>query len=371
MPDPPAAPASEALHMALQTEQRRSAELTARLKDARASCARAKRLVPSADPLRHVLPLRRAEFLGRSRSAADVDRENRLRAASPAYVRHLDATDTIPMKAITLEGLTWWVPLSPVMPDRAERVQKQGLPLEAILHARELSVGGVTLDVGANLGQTSIPRVLLGDAGVVYAAEAEEANFACLVRNVKDNAVQGVVLPDHVAIGSKNGSVRLARFPGIKTHSVEPVDLLALGEARAARVIDYVEVPCRTLDSWLDALGVDAGEIRFVKVDTNGYELEVLAGAPGLLARGRAAWQLEIAPQCLQSYGVGLPALIDALRRHFTHFIDLNAHLDHGARVRPIAEVAEGLAYLPDLPSLKKVPVTDILVYRAAASAHA
>jgi hypothetical protein len=103
-------------------------------------------------------------------------------------------------------------------------------------------------------------------------------------------------------------------------------------------------VPCARLDSWIARLGVDPDRIGFVKVDTQGWELRVLLGAPALLARRRAVWQVEFSPQMLHRAQNDVASAYEMFRAHFTHFIDLRR--PGGARGRPTTEVAEALAYV-------------------------
>jgi len=46
-----------------------------------------------------------------------------------------------------------------------------------------------------------------------------------------------------------------------------------------------IDVPTMRLDTWVRTLGVDMDAVSFVKVDTQGHEAHVLAGAPDLLTR--------------------------------------------------------------------------------------
>ena len=100
----------------------------------------------------------------------------------------------------------------------AHRIIEQGwLPLDDLATIRQFVVGGIMLDVGANVGTTSIPRVVLGDFPLVYAAEPNTENFECLVGNVLDNQLAGRVLPDRIAISSTTGTARLRRCESSET----------------------------------------------------------------------------------------------------------------------------------------------------------
>jgi FkbM family methyltransferase len=246
---------------------------------------------------------------------------------------------------VQISGVTWWVPADNRTEGQlADRVlNRRHLPLPEILRTREAISNGTMIDIGANIGLTSVTRAILGDAAIVYAAEPAPDNFACLVRTVLDNGLRGIVLPDHVAISDRDGTATLRLSGSIGGHA-----LTAGGEG--------VEVPTMRLDAWLRKLSVNTDAIRYVKIDTQGHEAHVLAGAPDLLARPGVAWELEFSPHHLQKMGRNPSALIAHMQAVFTHFIDLNPHAP-GARVRPVAELPDAVAYL-------ERNFTNLLAYR-------
>jgi FkbM family methyltransferase len=219
--------------------------------------------------------------------------------------------------------------------------QHQDFPYRAITQTRELGLGGIMLDIGGNKGRMSIPRVILGAAQAAYCAEPEPLNYACLVRNVRDNGLEGLVLPDRVAIGSENTTVRPVRAKSPGGHKVIDPGMRSMRET--------IDVPSLTMDTWCARLGIDLQQVSFVKVDAQGSEVHVLRGAGRLLACRHVAWQIEIDPSLLGDRGFRVDDLDDLLRRHFTHYVDLNRRAK-GARVRSIDDVAAGLAYLAGQP---------------------
>jgi FkbM family methyltransferase len=149
-------------------------------------------------------------------------------------------------------------------------VSGRHLPLVEILRTREAISNGTMLDIGANIGLTSVTRAVMGDADVVYAAEPAPDNFACLVRAVIENGLRGIVLPDRVAISDHDGTATLRLSGSIGGHALLP-------QSRG------IDVPTMTLDTWVRRLGIDTLTVRYVKIDTQGHECHVLAGAPDLL----------------------------------------------------------------------------------------
>lgn len=315
---------------------------------------RLRRAVLEPQVLQGLLPLRARTLPHRSAAPEARERDARFRAVSPAYVAAFAATDTFAAqtRVVDLDGLTWWVPI--LRPDDEADVQRylalQDFPYRAITQTREVAVGGVMLDIGGNNGRMAIPRAILGDAQAVYCAEPEPLNYACLVRNVRDNHLSGLVMPDFVAIGAEEGTVRLERARTAGGHSmIDP-------GTPSAR--DIVEVPSLTLDAWTARLGIDLAQLAFVKVDVQGSEVHVLRGASRVLACPHVAWQIEVDPALLARRGFEPEALLSILRSHFTHLIDLNRQVE-GRRVRPVAEIADALAYVLG----RKGGRTDLLLF--------
>jgi FkbM family methyltransferase len=299
------------------------------------------RTVLEKDVLRGLLPIRARGAAWRSGAADARQREQRFAEASPAYAREIASHETLgaSTRVIQLDSLTWWVPLArPTDPDAVQRALRgQDFPYRVITQTREVGLGGLMLDIGANTGRMAVPRAILGDATAVYCAEPDLLNYQCLVRNVRDNHLTGLVLPDHLAIGSENGLVRLERAKSTGGHRVIERDTASSGTV--------TEVPSLTIDSWMDRLGITAEQVAFVKVDVQGSEVPVLRGAARLLTHRHVAWQIEIDLQALPRRGFVEDDLFQPLRAHFSHFIDLSRR-GTGDRVRPIRDLSDALAYL-------------------------
>lgn len=299
------------------------------------------RTVLAKEVLRGLLPIRARLAAQRSATAEARQREQRLLQTSPAYAREIANTDplTHSTRVIRLDSLTWWVPLlRPDDPNAVERaLGHQDFPYRVITQTREVGIGGVMLDIGANTGRMAVPRAILGDVTAVYCAEPDLLNYQCLVRNVRDNHLTGLVLPDLLAVSSAEGVVRLERGKSTGGHRV-----IDSGSATSKAV---TEVPSLTLDAWMDRLGVSPEQVVFVKVDVQGSEVHVLRGATRLLAHRHIAWQIEIDLLSLASRGFAENDLFGPLREHFSHFVDVSRR-GVGDRVRPIGDLVEALAYL-------------------------
>jgi FkbM family methyltransferase len=244
----------------------------------------------------------------------------------------------------TVDGVAWSVatPRPDAHTANERMIAKQAFPYRAMTQARELGIGGIMLDLGANIGATSVPRVIAGDVTAVYCAEPDPLNYACLMRNVIENRLVGLVLPDQVAITGAPGPVRLFQGKQSGGHTLIPAVGAGFAQAGAGHEI---EVEGITLDGWVERLGIDLRLVTFVKVDTQGAEPQVLNGAARVLAHPHIAWQLEVSPDLLEAAGSSVRDLLQRLRASFTHFIDLSGRAS-GDRAQPLENAAEALGYL-------------------------
>ena len=321
------------------------------------------RSVLDKDVIRGALPLRARLLAHRSALPESCERERCFRHVSPAYAQTVDnlAPPDARLRQITVDGLTWWAPLP--RPDDAAQVARalhhQDFPYRLLTQTRELAIGGTMLDIGANVGRMSIPRVILGDATIAYCAEPDPVNYECLVRNARDNKLCGLVLPDRVALGSINGTVALEQSRTAGGHKVVDAD-----RRTNNRLID---VPASTFDAWVARLGVDLAQVTFVKIDVQGSEVEVLRGAGTVLARPHIAWQIEVDPALLRVRRAAPQDLFAIMEQHFTHFIDLGRNAT-GDRARRVTDLAEALGYLAASPGSH----TDLLLcnLETSASSH-
>ncbi|MCW5748610.1 MAG: FkbM family methyltransferase, partial [Alphaproteobacteria bacterium] len=122
------------------------------------------------------------------------------------------------------------------------------------------------VDVGANVGVYTILAAAAAGADVVC-FEPQDAAFTALQKNIALNKVQARVQALKAAAAAADGSLWLGPPRGPETK------VATAGDER------HVEIQAVTLD------GALAGRIpRLIKIDVEGYEIEVLKGAPMILA---------------------------------------------------------------------------------------
>jgi FkbM family methyltransferase len=151
-----------------------------------------------------------------------------------------------------------------------------------------LSAGDVCVDVGAHLGYfTLLAARLVGPDGHVYALEPSPRTYSELIGNLDLNDVSNVTAL-RVAGGDRAGEAVLDDHPG--GHSLRSAVV-----ADAAATASATRVPVRQVASVVRPS--DARRVRLVKIDVEGYEVEVLRGLEPLLEeRVRPAIVVELHP---------------------------------------------------------------------------
>ena len=135
----------------------------------------------------------------------------------------------------------------------------------------------VIFDVGANVGQSIETIRTYFPTPIIHAFEPAPATFELLRRATK--GIPDLTL-NNLALGREPGTADLG------SNSVSAMSsLLELGPDGWGKVEQKISVPVNSLDSYCSEKGI--GLINVLKLDTQGFELEVLGGAKNLLKEGR------------------------------------------------------------------------------------
>jgi FkbM family methyltransferase len=145
---------------------------------------------------------------------------------------------------------------------------------EVVLFRQLVRPGQTVLDIGANIGAHSVPLAqLVGSAGRVFAFEPQRIPFYCLCANVVLNSLTNVVC-HQAAVGESAGTLSV---PELDYFAEENFGGLALtddfGNSRS------YSVPVQRIDD------LQLDQCHFMKIDVEGMEREVLAGAVDTIRR--------------------------------------------------------------------------------------
>jgi FkbM family methyltransferase len=145
-----------------------------------------------------------------------------------------------------------------------------------------IHAGDIVVDAGANIGTHTVAYARqVGQAGHVFAFEPNYEAFECLAYNV---GKQHIVSLYNFALGRELtfGSMAIDQTNAGASHMVNQVD-------------GNIEV--RPLDS----MGMRC--LDFLKIDVEGYETEVLAGAQATIMRCRPIMLIEVNDGALRRFG--------------------------------------------------------------------
>jgi FkbM family methyltransferase len=136
---------------------------------------------------------------------------------------------------------------------------------------------GMVIEVGANMGIHTIPMAqqLVKEDRILFAFEPQPVIFQQLCANLALNGLMNVrALP--YACGSENGAV-MFEVPDYRSTG----NFGGTAMTQAASVSEKREiVQCVRLDAI-----VSDGDVGLLKIDVEGFELEVLKGSEGIFAR--------------------------------------------------------------------------------------
>lgn len=154
-------------------------------------------------------------------------------------------------------------------------------PYETELILRQVKKGDVVVDVGANIGYYTV--LLAQKAKKVYAFEPDSINFEILKKNIKANGLENVVAIK-AAVGSKEG--KLGLYKSKENFGDHKLFQIPLGSA--ASPFDKREtVKIIKLDDFVKE------KVDLIKIDTQGWEPEVIEGAKNLIKKWKPVMFLE------------------------------------------------------------------------------
>lgn len=201
--------------------------------------------------------------------------------------------------------------ISPLLDRGIERkLYNQGVYEEGTLYCFEkiLKKGDVILDVGANIGLTTIrASKLIGDKGKVYAIEAMTSTFEILRFNILLNKLTNVICVNEA----------FADYVG----KAEIFHNLDINRGSASLYSDKkkggIEVEVNTLDEFVINHGINT--IDFIKIDIEGAEYPMLMGASNFLKNNKPIICVEYSKEVKSNYASDL--IFDVLKHKYFYRI--------------------------------------------------
>jgi FkbM family methyltransferase len=178
---------------------------------------------------------------------------------------------------------------------------------DLIIAYLRLAEGGAYLDIGANIGTIALPIAVAHPKVRVIAVEAQRIVAGMLAANALNNHLYNVDVI-HAAAGAEPG---LMQFPQGFLGARE-INFGVVGAT--IDVLPTENVRLCTLDE------IAPADTRFVKIDVEGFEPEVLKGARRLINETKPAWLLEANPNTMEAARETMQTFFDAGYRLFWFF---------------------------------------------------
>lgn len=134
------------------------------------------------------------------------------------------------------------------------------------------------LDVGANRGQYAMEMRRLGFEGNIISFEPIQSAFDRLSKASEGDAAWRVV---HTGLGQSSGMVTINVSANTTSSSFLGILPRHTAANSSSAFVDREEVQVQRLDALVEEY-CEGGERLFLKIDTQGYEMEVLEGAVGV-----------------------------------------------------------------------------------------
>jgi FkbM family methyltransferase len=210
-------------------------------------------------------------------------------------------------------------------------------------HGRTVD-GSVLLDVGANIGTTTVPALLRHGFGRAVCFEPEPDNVPLLAANVALNRLAGRAEVVDAAVADTAGRAAFGRGPETRLGRRTGVG----GLHRKGTATPTVEVDVVTLDEELARRGITQADVGLLWIDAQGAEGHVLRGAR-VLTDARVPVVFALRSKKLRDAG-GVEALLEGLAGYASS-VDLR---EPAAAPVPVAELPE---------RVRRKPNTDLLVF--------
>ena len=176
--------------------------------------------------------------------------------------------------------------------------------------------GDVIADIGAYIGFYAVAFAKrTGRAGKVVAFEPDPSNFSALRENISLNKVETRIELVNLAVADKKGQIKFSA-EGNSISSVAPDNKPNAGK--------QIKVETVALDEYFENRKVD-----IIKIDVEGYELQVLRGAKNILQRRDSAPRavfIEVHPYAWDNFGSTDKEIVSLLTEAGYKIIDVDGN---------------------------------------------
>ncbi len=194
--------------------------------------------------------------------------------------------------------------------------RKKNISLDAIDElSKFLSPGDTAIDIGAHTGDSTVPIALsVGQSGCVMALEPNPYVFSVLKKNSELNPGKTSIIPLMFAATPKDADYEFEYSDAGFCNGGRHQGISKWTQGHAFKLI----VKGRNLQSFLSGFPEIMNRIRFIKVDTEGFDLEILQGLSVLITERKPYIKAEVFKKTVREQ-----------RKELLHFLTGHGYLVH------------------------------------------
>lgn len=227
--------------------------------------------------------------------------------------------------------------------------------------------GRTFVDVGANIGSTTVPALLFHGFGDAVAIEPEPENFTTLRLNLVLNGIDDRARALQAAVSNTVGELDLVVDRSRSGKHWIASNTTSRKRPKSDQVT--IKVPTVTLDSLAEEKVYDLDSVSLVWIDAEHHEGAILEGATELLRRG-VPIVFEWDPRGLDRRG-DRATIQELMGEHYTHFLDIRAAHDPSLPRYQLRAAAELVDYEHPSDADEPSHFTEVLVFRLTAQQEA
>ncbi|MCB0792623.1 MAG: FkbM family methyltransferase [Flavobacteriales bacterium] len=184
----------------------------------------------------------------------------------------------------------------------------------------------VVVDIGGNIGVRAMAFARRVPRGRVITLEPDPENFAKAVRHFSLNGLENITAL-RVGVGPEEATHRLYRVVSSNSGMNR---IITQGPGSELERFPFREVRVRRLDEILQEAGI--GHVDVIKIDVEGFEMEVLKGCMDVLERDHPLLFVEVDDENLRDNGSSAGELLAWLRGsgYATHDAERDVPLEEG-----------------------------------------
>lgn len=163
----------------------------------------------------------------------------------------------------------------------------------------QIPVDAIIIDVGANIGSISLPLAYTCRQGKVYAFEPTDYAFGKLKKNISLNCeLKDRIVPIQSLVSSYSGNVGQRKIFSSWNLSQRDAESHSVHHGIATNAVGIQT----SIDDFVKKRGLN--RLDFIKIDTDGHELDVIAGAKGSIKKFRPVIVFELTIYLLKERGI-------------------------------------------------------------------